>query len=217
AGPVFANVLLADEINRASPRTQSALLEAMSELQATIEGRRHELPEPFLVLATQNPIEFHGTYPLPEAQLDRFLMQLELGYPDTETEVGILYSQRERHPLDAIEAVLSREEVLELQREVRCVRVEESVARYVVELVQRTRHDPRLRLGVSPRGSVMLFRAAQSAAFVGGRDFVLPDDVQRVAVPVLAHRLVLTSKARYGNTTRRQVVADILHEVEVPT
>lgn len=217
AGPIFCNVLLADEINRASPRTQSALLEAMSELHATIEGKRHDLPSPFLVLATQNPVEFHGTYPLPEAQLDRFLVQLQLGYPDTETEVGILYSQAESHPLDQLEPVISREEMLELQRLVRTIRVEEIVSRYIVDIVQQTRKEARLKLGVSPRGSLMLFRACQASALADGRDFVLPDDVQRLARFVLPHRLIMTPKAKYGGTTAGEVVDEIIQKVKVPS
>lgn len=216
-GPIFANVLLADEINRASPRTQSALLEAMSEGQATIEGTQYDLPQPFLVLATQNPVEFHGTYPLPEAQLDRFLMQLHLGYPDAETEVDILYAQAESLPLDRIEAVLTQEEVLELQRTVRQVRVEESVSRYLVDIVRATRADPRLKLGVSPRGSLMLFRAAQAAALADGRAYVLPDDVQRLASYVLPHRMILTSKAKYGSSSKQDIIAEILQRIRVPT
>ncbi len=216
-GPIFANVLLADEINRASPRTQSALLEAMSEAQATIEGKRYVLPSPFLVLATQNPIEFHGTYPLPEAQLDRFLLMLDLGYPDAEAEVSMLYALAERHPVDSLEPVLDKEQVEAMQTAVRAVEVNESVARYLVELVGATRLDGRLRLGVSPRGSLMLFRAAQAAAYLAGRDYVLPDDVQRVAPHVLAHRLVLTSKAKYGGTAKRGVIQDVLESVKVPT
>jgi MoxR-like ATPase len=216
-GPIFCNVLLADEINRASPRTQSALLEAMSELHTTIEGRRRDLPAPFLVLATQNPIEFHGTYPLPEAQLDRFLIQLELGYPDKETEVGILYSQAQTHPLDQLQPVLSEEEMLALQKLVRTIRVEEIVSQYLVEIVRLTRQEPRLKLGVSPRGSLMLFRACQAAALAAGRDYVLPDDVQRLAPYVLPHRLVLTAKAKYGGISAREIVAEILHRVKVPS
>jgi len=215
-GPIFCNVLLADEINRASPRTQSALLEAMNEQQATIEGTCYELPAPFLVLATQNPIEFHGTYPLPEAQLDRFLVQVNLGYPDPDTELEILYDRAEHNPLDAVTPVLTRDEVLAMQQRVRSVEVEESVARYLVEIVERTRGDGRLKLGVSPRGSLMLFRAAQATAFIEGRDFVLPDDIQQLARPVLAHRLVMTSKARYGSTTRHDILDDILQQVSVP-
>jgi MoxR-like ATPase len=216
-GPIFAHVLLADEINRASPRTQSALLEAMSESQATIEGVRHPLPEPFLVLATENPIEFHGTYPLPEAQLDRFLVQLKLGYPDAETEVSILFAQQEAHPLGSIQPVLDADAVQDLQHAVRHVKVETSVARYMVDIAQRTRQDPRLKLGVSPRGSLMLFRAAQAAAYSAGRDFVIPDDVQLLARYVLPHRVMLTSQSRFGGSTKADVIADLLQQVRVPT
>ena len=216
-GPIFCNVLLADEINRASPRTQSALLEAMNEMQATIEGKRYPLPAPFLVLATQNPVEYHGTYPLPEAQLDRFLVRITLGYPAPSVEVDILYAQAEAHPLDSLEPVLSRLEILEMQQAVRRVKVEASVSSYVVELVKMTREDPRLKLGASPRGSLMLFRAAQASAFSQGRDFVLPDDVQKLAPCVLAHRLILTSKARYSGADRRAIVDEILGKAKVPT
>ena len=216
-GPVFCSVLLADEINRASPRTQSALLEAMNEGQATIEGRRYELTAPFLVLATQNPIEFHGTYPLPEAQLDRFLVRIHLGYPDPDTEIEVFYSQKESHPLEQIEPVMSREDVLELQQAVRRVHVDRSVAQYIVELVKQTRSDGRLKLGVSPRGSLMLFRAAQAVAVLAGRDYVIPDDVQQVAPSVLPHRIILTSKAKYGSTSQRQVIEDLIERVKIPT
>ena len=216
-GPIFCNILLADEINRASPRTQSALLEVMSEQQVTIEGHCHKLEAPFLVLATQNPVEYHGTYPLPEAQLDRFLVQLYLGYPDAETERDILFAQAESHPLEVLEAVLTREDVLAIQGAVRAVRVEKSVAAYMVALTGRTREDARLRLGCSPRASLMLFRAAQAAAFSAGRDYVLPDDVQRMAPHVLAHRLMLTSKAKYGGTGKAEVIEDLLKDVAVPT
>lgn len=216
-GPIFTHVLLADEINRASPRTQSALLEAMSESQVTIEGVRHTLPDPFLVIATENPVEFHGTYPLPEAQLDRFLALINLGYPDVETEIGILYSQQQSHPIETLEPVLSREEVLALQERVRTIRVEPSVARYIVEIVHRTRNDSRLRLGVSPRGSLMLFRAAQAAAFLRQRDFVLPDDVQFLIPHVLPHRVSLTSQSKYGGSAKAEVIADIVSQIRVPT
>jgi MoxR-like ATPase len=216
-GPIFCNVLLADEINRASPRTQSALLEAMNELQATIEGVRYPLPAPFLVLATQNPVEFHGTYPLPEAQLDRFMIQLSLGYPDTDTEVDILFAQAQSHPLERIEPVVTRDEVVSMQEAVRRVHVDRSVARYAVEIVEATRRDARLRLGVSPRGSLMLFRAAQSCAFWQGRDYVLPDDVQRLAPHVLPHRVMLTPKAKYGGTGKAEIVADVVEHIRVPT
>jgi len=216
-GPVFCNVLLGDEINRASPRTQSALLEAMNEMQATIEGVRRPLEAPFLLVATENPIEFHGTYPLPEAQLDRFLVLLTLGYPNADAEVDVLHAQTEAHPLDGIEPVVSKAEVIEMQRQVRRIRVEESVSRYLVEIVRRTREDHRLKLGVSPRGSLMLFRAAQAAAFSEGREFVLPDDVQRLAPHVLPHRVILTSEAKYGGTDKRTVIAEILEHTRVPT
>jgi MoxR-like ATPase len=216
-GPVFCNVLLADEINRASPRTQSALLEAMSESQATIEGQQRDLPRPFLVLATQNPIEFHGTYPLPEAQLDRFLVQLELGYPDAETEVRILHAQALTHPLDDMQTVLSGEDVVQLQSLVRTIHVREVISHYIVGIVRQTREDPRLKLGVSPRGSLMLFRASQAAALASGRDYVLPDDVQRLAPHVLPHRLMLTAKAKYGGASAKEIVAEILQRVKVPS
>ncbi len=216
-GPVFCNVLLADEINRASPRTQSALLEAMNEMQATIEGVRRPLPNPFLVIATQNSVEFHGTYPLPEAQLDRFLVRIDLGYPEPDIEVEILHAQALRHPLDTLEPVLSRDDVIDMQQEVRSIRVDESVSRYIVDIVAATREDARLRLGVSPRGSLMLFRATQAAAYAAGRDFALPDDVQKLAPCVLSHRLILTSKSRYSGIGKGDVIADILGAVKVPT
>ncbi|HQH69013.1 MAG TPA: MoxR family ATPase [Candidatus Hydrogenedentes bacterium] len=216
-GPIFSNVLLADEINRASPRTQSALLEAMNEMQATIEGTSHTLPEPFLVIATQNPVEYHGTYPLPEAQLDRFLIQLDLGYPEADAEVGILYAQAESHPLERITAVLTREDIVAMQRAVRKIAVEESVSRYVVEIVRRTREHELLKLGVSPRGSLMLFRAAQAAAFIDSRACVLPDNVQRLAPAVLAHRMVLTSKAKYAGATKQELIRELLEDIRVPT
>ncbi|MFH1731606.1 MAG: MoxR family ATPase [Planctomycetota bacterium] len=216
-GPIFCNVLLADEINRASPRTQSALLEAMNESQATIEGTRRPLPNPFLVLATQNSVEFHGTYPLPEAQLDRFLVRIALGYPDSDTEVEILHAQAKQHPLETLEPVLTRDDVIDMQAEVRSVRVDESISRYMVEIVRKTRGDVRLKLGVSPRGSLMLFRASQASAYADGRDFVLPDDVQKLAPYVLPHRLILTSKARYSGIEKAGVIAEIVSEVKVPT
>lgn len=215
-GPIFCNILLADEINRASPRTQSALLEAMSESQATIEGVRYLLPSPFFVLATQNPVDFHGTYPLPEAQLDRFLIHLQLGYPDAEFELDILFAQSTEHPVDHLEPVLNHEEVVEMQEQVKTVHVEQSVARYMIDLVNATRNDARLKLGVSPRGSLMLFRAAQALAFLKGRTYVLPDDVQHMSDYVLAHRLILTSKAKYSSITKMDVVSDIVQKVKVP-
>lgn len=215
-GPIFANILLADEINRASPRTQSALLEAMSEGQATIEGRHHQLDQPFLVVATQNPVEYQGTYPLPEAQLDRFMMQLEMGYPDAETETDLLFRQHNGNPVDALKPVLGRDEVVTLQREARDVAVDPSLAAYIVALCGASRTDERLRLGVSPRGALMLFRAAQAMARSRRRDHVQPEDIQGLAPAVLAHRVVLTPKARYSGVTRKALVSDWLRHVPLP-
>jgi MoxR-like ATPase len=216
SGPIFCNILLADEINRASPRTQSALLEAMAEMQVTIENDRHLLPSPFLVIATQNPVEFHGTYPLPEAQLDRFMALLHLGYPAQDDEVSILQNQAESQPVDRVTPVLSQEEVVTMQKNARRVTIEMSIIQYIVELVNQTREDGRLSLGVSPRGSLMLYHACQAKAFMEGRAYVLPDDVQHLAVPVLAHRIVLDTKSKYDGTTKNQIIADILDTVPVP-
>ncbi|MDD5089813.1 MAG: MoxR family ATPase [Candidatus Wallbacteria bacterium] len=215
-GPIFCNILLADEINRASPRTQSALLEGMNELQATIEGRRYLLPSPFMVIATENPIEFHGTYPLPEAQLDRFLMRLELGYPDSLAQARILKDRTGSDPLDLIGPVISCDEVLEVQKLVRSIRVEDSVIKYLIDLAEASRNDTRLRLGASPRGCLMLFRAVQAAAFISGRDFVLPDDVILMAPPVLSHRLILNAKSQYSGLTPADMVREMLSALPVP-
>jgi len=215
-GPIFCNVLLADEINRASPRTQSALLEAMSEQQVSIEGRCKPLAPPFMVIATENPVEYHGTYPLPEAQLDRFLVQLRLGYPSTDAEMEMLYAQADRHPLERLEAVMSGGDVLAIQRHSQRVELNTDLARYIVALVERTRGDVRLKLGVSPRGSLMLFHAAKAAAFVAGRDFVLPDDIQTMARHVLPHRVILTSKSKYDGSTKLGILEDLLEEIPVP-
>lgn len=214
-GPIFTNILLADEINRASPRTQSALLEAMSERQVSIEGKTHGLPSPFLVIATQNPIEFHGTYPLPEAQLDRFGLKLTLGYPGKEEEIEILYSQFHHHPVDDVEAVIDGEEVAALQAEVRAVKVDRRIARYLVELADATRHHPSIKMGCSPRGTLALFRAAQARAFLEKRDYAIPEDVKRIAVAVLAHRLALDTKAKYSGVRKEDVVRDSLERVPV--
>jgi MoxR-like ATPase len=215
-GPIFTHVLLADEINRASPRTQSALLEAMSEHQVSIEGVTRTLPSPFLVLATQNPIEFHGTYPLPEAQLDRFGQRLSLGYPAAEHELDVLFSQVARHPLEALQATLDSAAVLGLQASARAVRVERSLGAYVVALAEATRRHPSVQLGCSPRGTLALFRAAQARALLAGRDFAVPEDVKAEALPVLAHRLGLETKARYAGVSKESVVRDVLAQVAVP-
>lgn len=216
-GPVFTNVLLADEINRASPRTQSALLEAMNENQATIDGTTHPLPNPFFVVATQNPTEYQGTYPLPEAQLDRFLLRIAVGYPDPTAELEMLFARKSHDPLDAVEPVCSGEELRALQAHVRDVRVDEDVARYLLEIVHATRHEAGIEVGVSPRGSLGLFRAAQARALVAGRNWVGPDDVQAMASPVLAHRLQITPQARYGGKTPDTILAELIDGIRVPT
>lgn len=215
-GPVFANVLLADEINRASPRTQSALLQAMSEAQATVDGTTYELEAPFMVIATQNPVEFHGTYPLPEAQLDRFLLQTSLGYPSPEIEVEVLFGQSKAHPLEDLDSVLSGKQVVELQTQTAEVKVEKSVARYMVDLVEATRGHPSISVGASPRGSLGLFRGCRARAFLNGRDYVLPDDVKALAGVTLAHRLVLDVKARYSGVSSQDVVEEIVSKTPVP-
>ena len=215
-GPIFTNVLLADEINRTSPRTQAALLEVMSEHQATVDGRRRELPRPFFVVATQNPSEYHGTYPLPEAQLDRFSVRIAMGYPDRESEIGVLFDQQDHHPIDDLGAVVTCAQVIEMQRRVRQVRVERAVADYIVRLVEFTRGDPRLRLGISPRGSIALYRTAQAGALLRGRDYVTPDDVRALAGPVLAHRIVLDTKAKYGGLRNEQVIGEAMERTGVP-
>ncbi len=215
-GPVFANIVLADEINRTSPRTQSALLEVMSEGQVTVDGLRRDLPQPFFVIATQNPTDFHGTYPLPEAQLDRFAVRVTLGYPDLPDEMEILYSQNRRHPFDDLTPVVTGAEVLDLQEQVRAVTVDRAVAEYILRLVEWTRTDPRIRLAVSPRGSLTLFRTAQARALTESRDYVLPDDVRALAVPVLAHRMMLDTKTKYGGISGAQMIEEALEKIPVP-
>ncbi len=214
-GPVFTNILLADEINRASPRTQSSLLEAMSERQASIDGKTYPLPAPFLVIATQNPVEFHGTYPLPEAQLDRFAMNISLGYPARAQEVAVLYSQFHHHPLDDVTAIVDSTGVVALQIAARTVKVDKRIGDYIVELADATRHHPALKMGCSPRGSLLLFRNAQSHAFVAGRDYALIEDVKAIAVPTLAHRLALDTKAKYSGVRKEALVREILEKVPV--
>jgi MoxR-like ATPase len=215
AGPIFTNILLADEINRASPRTQSALLEAMSERQVSIEGRTYPLAPPFLVIATQNPVEFHGTYPLPEAQLDRFGMKINLGYPDLENEVEVLYSQFHHHPLDDLQPILDAARVEELQSAVRAIKVDRKLGRYLVQLAHATRRHPSLKMGCSPRGTLSLFRITQARAFLAGRDYAIPEDVKVCAVPALAHRLALDTKAKYSGVQKEDVVREILEQVPV--
>lgn len=215
-GPIFGNIVLADEINRASPRTQSALLEAMDERQVTVEGHAHPLPKPFMVIGTENPIEYHGTYPLPESQLDRFAMKLQIGYPDEEREMEIVEDQRERHPLDDLDAVVDTDDILRVRREVRTVAVEKTVVKYITGLVRSTRHDPHCRLGASPRAALVLYRTSQARAYLRQRDYVTPDDVKALAISVLAHRLVLNTKAQYAGVSKGTLVRERLSAVKVP-
>jgi len=215
-GPIFAHVVLADEINRASPRTQSALLEAMAEGQVSIEGETRTLPHPFVVLATQNPVEYNGTYPLPEAQLDRFCLCFSLGYPTPEQEYSILEDQAVVHPLAGLQAALAPASLAALQAQVAAVGLEASVGSYLVRIVTRTRTDARIRLGASTRGTLDLRRCAQARAFLQGRDFVQPDDVQALATNVLAHRLVLDPQARHSGVSACAIVEELLASEAVP-
>jgi MoxR-like ATPase len=215
-GPVFTDILLADEINRASPRTQSALLESMGERQATIEGLRHDLNGLFFVIATQNPVEFRGTYPLPEAQMDRFTMQCALGYVSAAEESAILADQMESHPVDSLEPVVTRGEVLELMAAARKVRFSEELRHYVVTLVGATRGHPAIQLAASPRASLALMKVSQALAVFEGGDFVSPELIQSVAADVIAHRMVLAPEAKYSGASTRQIVADLIERTPVP-
>ena len=215
-GPIFTNILLADEINRASPRTQSALLEAMNESQVTVEGRTYPLKQPFMVIATQNPVEYHGTYPLPEAQLDRFAMQLEIGYPDEDSELEVLFSRRLEDPMDALRPVINCDRIMLIRHEVENVTIEKTIAAYMVGIVRATRENPRIMLGASPRALLALSRASQAWACMAGRDYVLPEDVKFLAPRVLSHRLVLDNKTRYSGTEKSAVLAEVLDRVNVP-
>jgi MoxR-like ATPase len=215
-GPIFAQLVLADEINRATPRTQAALLEAMAERRVTVDGTSHELAPSFLVLATQNPIDHEGTFPLPEAQLDRFLIRLSLGYPNMEEELKLLEMQERGHPLDSLQAVVTTADLLAAQRGVREVYVDAKVRRYLMEIVHKTREHHDVALGGSPRASLALFRTAQALAAVNGRTFVRPDDVKNMAAAVLTHRLILRPESRLRKVTAAEIVAEILAEVPVP-
>jgi MoxR-like ATPase len=215
-GPVFTDILLADEINRASPRTQSALLEAMGERQATIEGVKHDLDGIFFVIATQNPVEFRGTYPLPEAQMDRFAMQCSLGYVTAAEEAAILADQAETHPVDQLQPVATREEILELMAAARHVRFSEELRHYVVALVGGTRGNPAIQLAASPRASLALMKISQALAVFQGLDFVTPELIQSVAADVIAHRMVLAPDAKYSGASTRQIVADLIEQTPVP-
>jgi len=216
AGPVFAQIVLADEINRATPRTQSALLEAMAEGRVTVDGVTHPLAPPFLVIATQNPIDHEGTFPLPEAQLDRFLMRFTLGYPNMDEELKMLQMLQHKHPLDDLEPVATAEELRSAQQAAREVHVDDKVRRYITQIVHATRDCDDLALGASPRASIAMFRCSQAIAAIAGRDFVQPDDVKRVAGPVLTHRLILKPEARLRKVTAAAVVEDLVEDVPVP-
>ncbi len=216
-GPIFCNILLADEINRAPPKTQAALLEAMQEKQITIEGTTHILERPFIVLATQNPIEYEGTYPLPEAQMDRFLVKLSVGYPDEDVETSILTARAERkHDGFEVDKIASPAEVVAMHRAVEEVFVKQEIMQYMVSLVQGTRGDPRVAVGSSPRGSLGLFKLSRALALLSGRDYVVPDDVKRSVIPVLAHRIILKPEARIRGVKPEQVLAELLTTVDVP-
>ncbi len=217
AGPIFANVVLADEINRAPPRTQSALLEAMSDRQVSADGQTHPLPQPFIVIATQNPYEYEGTYPLPESQLDRFLLRISIGYPDREHERQVLQTHRDGEPVERLEAVVTEEQVLELQRAVSSVRFDDAVSEYLLDIVESTRESDELHVGVSTRGALNLYRAAQAAAFLDGRDFVVPDDVKQLAPAVLSHRVIPKGYVQ-GTRAREteQLIQQLVEQVPVP-
>jgi MoxR-like ATPase len=218
-GPIFANIVLADEINRTTPKTQSALLEAMNEAQVTVDTHTHPLPQPFMVLATQNPIEHHGTYPLPESQMDRFLIRIQMGYPSRENEKEILKSHANAHSGASVQPVMEASDILAMQEGVAAIRVDDSLLDYALEIIEKTRRNERLILGVSPRGSLMLQRAAQARAFIEGRDFCLPDDFKQMVLPVFAHRVVVN--ARYATTQKKTaqaetILAEIIESTAVP-
>jgi len=219
AGPIFANVILADEINRTTPKTQSCLLEAMNEFQVSIDKNTYALPFPFMVIATQNPIEYEGTYPLPESQLDRFLMRIRIGYPDKEDEKEILMTQGAAQGLEEIQPVVQAEEVLQMQRLLGRVRMDESLVDYILAIVSATRTSPSLSLGVSPRGTLFLYRASLASALLDGRDYCLPDDIKRVAIPVLSHRVIVNpSTDSFGKNSyeSESIIQEILEKVPVP-
>jgi len=215
-GPIFAQVVLADEINRATPKTQAALLEAMEEHQVTVDGVTRQLARPFLVLATQNPIEYEGTFPLPEAQLDRFMMRIRLGYPDALHEVTMLNSQQFKHPVTELEQVVDTAELIEAQEAIKAIHVDDKIKSYIVDLMAQTRKHPDVSLGASPRGSLVLYRTAQARAAVAGRDYVIPDDVKALAPACLAHRMIVSPSARIKDISAEGILADILNSVPVP-
>ncbi|MEM7347260.1 MAG: MoxR family ATPase [Chloroflexota bacterium] len=214
-GPVFAQIVLTDEINRATPKTQSALLEAMDERQVTVDGTTYLMEEPFLVLATQNPIEYEGTFPLPEAQLDRFMLRISIGYPDKTSEINILGAQQYEHPINTLDQVVSQEELLAAQEAVKKVHADDAIKEYIINISNATREHPDVYLGVSPRGSLSLYRTSQALAALRGRDYIIPDDIKYLAEPTLAHRLIISPAARIKNVEANEVIEDILSSVPV--
>ena len=215
-GPIISQIVLADEINRATPKTQSALLEAMEERQVTVEGVTYPVPRPFMIMATQNPVEYEGTFPLPEAQLDRFLLMISLGYPNTEQELAIVEDQRLNHPIESLQAVTTGDEIIELQESTKQVYVDDLIKQYIVAIVEATRDHPDISLGSSPRGSLALYRGAQAVALHRGRDFALPDDVKELAVPMIGHRMIVSAAARMRGVDGREVISSIVDQVPVP-
>jgi MoxR-like ATPase len=215
-GPIMAQIVLADEVNRATPKTQSALLEAMEETQVTVDGVTYRLPEPFMVMATQNPIEYEGTFPLPEAQLDRFMMNISLGYPKASDEVNILNSQQHHHPLEDLAQIMTAEELVNIQQQIRAIHVDPSIREYIVAIANATRNHNNIYLGASPRGSLAMFRASQALAAIRGRGYVIPDDVKLLAKPTLAHRLIVTPAARVRGITSTAILEEILQSVPIP-
>ena len=217
SGPVMTNILLADEINRTIPRTQSSLLESMQEKQVTVDGVTMNLPSPFFVMATQNPIELEGTFPLPEAQLDRFLMQIKLGYPSQKEEMAILERFQKEDPLERLQAVITPEEILNLQKERQKIDVSREINHYIVSLVKATRNSPLIRYGASPRASLHLMQAAQALAALRNRDYVLPDDIKELFIPIIAHRIVIETKENLKGNTSQEILKEVLNQTEVPT
>jgi MoxR-like ATPase len=215
-GPIISQLVLADEINRATPKTQSALLEAMEERQVTVEGLTRQVPRPFMVMATQNPIEYEGTFPLPEAQLDRFMLIITMGYPTFEQELAIIENQLVAHPIESLEAVTSAQEIMDVQRATRGVYVDDLIKRYIVTVVEASRSNSDISLGSSPRGSLALMRGSQAMALLRGRDYVLPDDVKELSVPMLSHRIIVSPSARMRGVHGRDVIRDLVERVPVP-
>jgi MoxR-like ATPase len=215
-GPIIAQIVLADEINRATPKTQSAMLEAMEERQVTVEGITHKVPSPFMIMATQNPVEYEGTFPLPEAQLDRFLLLVSLGYPTNEEELAIIEGQQVAHPIDSLEPITSPKEIIELQESVKEMFVDDLIKRYIVTVVEATRDHPDISLGASPRGSLALFRGAQALALIRNREFALPDDVKELAVPMLSHRIIVSAAARMRGIKATEIITNIVNDITVP-